>query len=299
MVDATFNGGNSPVKSDPTIQYGSGNVTLSINVAQFGRTFQDRTHAFKIKKRPSSVSPPGARIFNLAVRGIRGNNVQAYPGVEYDFTPQQLKIKKGDYVHFQWTGTPYCPAGAGQGKESTERSNVMQLKNNDPRANYPESLTKQVMFPKTADAERMSYLEQPDFCKDSNGNYLPYTSTGFPTDCCMTMDQLYAKHPNDANAREQDDQNCFFLNMAPDYYDGGLHKMNRAGMINYMSSRNNAYTNRAQRASINVQNVVSPLSAVAIAVGAAATIAGLAIGLGAWYNKKSGKKLGGFMPSKV
>jgi hypothetical protein len=30
--------------------------------------------------------------------------VQAYPAVEYDFTPQNLHVRTGDYIHIQWTG---------------------------------------------------------------------------------------------------------------------------------------------------------------------------------------------------
>ena len=58
-----------------------------------------RSHVFEIRK--STAELKGKNIFNLNVRGKRGNIVQVYPAVEYDFVPNTLTMKPGDYVHFQ------------------------------------------------------------------------------------------------------------------------------------------------------------------------------------------------------
>lgn len=58
-----------------------------------------RSHTLAVRKRPSDLQ--NVRIHNLNVRGKRGNIVQVYPGVEYDFVPNTLLVKEGDYVHFQ------------------------------------------------------------------------------------------------------------------------------------------------------------------------------------------------------
>ena len=58
-----------------------------------------RSHTFAIRERPDDLQ--GETIYNLNVRGKRGNIVQVYPGVEYDFVPNRLTIAVGDYLHIQ------------------------------------------------------------------------------------------------------------------------------------------------------------------------------------------------------
>eukprot|EP00296_Roombia_truncata_P007547 JP445988.1.p1 GENE.JP445988.1~~JP445988.1.p1 ORF type:complete len:722 (-),score=216.85 JP445988.1:113-2278(-) len=122
-------------------------VELAINTAQFGRTFQDRSHTFAIVPRPADV-PAGARVYNLNVRGKRGNIVQTYPGTEYDFAPSRLEVNPNDYVHIQWTGSNTNPNNNdGQGKQGTDRSNIAQMA--APGQNIPMQLSEMTMFNQT------------------------------------------------------------------------------------------------------------------------------------------------------
>merc|ERR1712065_71779 len=84
-TDARFNDGASPVEGDPLVSIGAGTpeLQLNINTAQFGRTFED-------------------------------------PSNEYDFVPNRMHIKKGDAVHWQWTGSE-------NNNNGNDRNNALQI----------------------------------------------------------------------------------------------------------------------------------------------------------------------------
>jgi len=111
----------SPVTQDPYIQVrgaaagatagqGNGILSLALNTNQYARTFQDRTYVFKIVARPTELMGLNPKIIvGLTVKGKRGNIVQTYPAVEYDFFPKELIVDENAQVHIQWTGSDYNP----------------------------------------------------------------------------------------------------------------------------------------------------------------------------------------------
>eukprot|EP01117_Protostelium_nocturnum_P015521 TRINITY_DN602_c0_g1_i1.p1 TRINITY_DN602_c0_g1~~TRINITY_DN602_c0_g1_i1.p1 ORF type:complete len:607 (-),score=183.22 TRINITY_DN602_c0_g1_i1:50-1870(-) len=242
--------------NNPTISVEAVNLTLALNTAQHGRTFQDRSHSFRIVQRPSGVSD-NARIYNLNVRGKRGNIVQTYPSVEYDFVPNNLEVRKGDYIHFQWMGCDHNPAGnAGEGKDKTDRSNIVQIPND------ASSTLKYSQFMNTADA--------PLF--DS-----PSTRNSFAGLNQVNCDP----DTNDQN----NDQNCKKLNAAPAYFDGGLFLQNSTGVKYFMSTRNNNFSNRDQKGVITVSNFLPTWGIAVVVVGSVFFAASAAVAGGVFYAK--------------
>jgi len=254
-----MNGNHAPLPQDPYVLVDNGPenqnsesyLSLAVDTDQFGRTFQDRSYVFSIKKRPTQL-PLDANIYNLNVRGKRGNIVQTFPAVEYDFVPNHLKVDEGDYIHFQWTGSDYNPQrgpndaeGAGpvdpidgpnqNGRE--DRSNIVEMDSlivSKPM-NYSDILKRTMFVNKDGDPDEkkireLALLNQTD---------------------CLTLKELYAI--KDINQRERDPRNCAKLNAArTPYADGGLVRMERAGTFRYMSTRNNHFSNRDQKGTVVV-----------------------------------------------
>jgi len=96
-------------------------LRLAINNRQIGRVFQDRSHVFQIHQRPGSI-PDDRNLYNINVRGRRGNIQQTFPSLEYDFWPTSVAVTQNDLVHFQWEGSNSQPKNsAGEGKDQTDR----------------------------------------------------------------------------------------------------------------------------------------------------------------------------------
>jgi len=265
FIDWTNNALGSPIYQDPAIPLdgNSTEVILAVDTTQFGRTFQDRTHTFVIASRPSGVSK-SSRLFNLNVRGKRGNIVQTYPATEYDFVPQYLYARVGDYIHFQWTGCDQNPAGnAGEGTDQTDRSNAVQIidgAHSSPVTDtWCEANKKKTLFQDPNLRLRMATLDQTN---------------------CVLRATLLAQNGNNAGAAEEDVRNCGKLNAAGPYFDGGVMRMNQTGTFYYMNTRNHEFSNRDQKGIIYIVPLL-PNWAVGIVVTggvlfvAAAGVAGM------------------------
>jgi len=270
---------------------------LAIQTDQWGRTFQDRSYTFQVKTPPGN--PVCDKIYNLNVRGKRGNIVQTFPAVEYDFVPNALNVTTGDCIHYQWVGSDYNPNRNPNDAEGgpphpvevdqsrSDRSNLVQL--SQERDNRPGLHT--TMF--AADIEvykRLAFLDQDV----ENG------------DSCQSFATLKANNPKDRNARDRDPRNCMKLNgQRNPYFDAGLLKPGLPNTYYYFSPRNNNFSNRGQKGVLIVrERDAGPLSAGAIFGISLAVLAGLAIlifGVKMCYDrrKEANRKIPAFLSSRT
>jgi len=265
FTDSTKNNDASPIRQDPYITYGGSQtqdsyLQLALNTDQVGRTFQDRSHTFYIAARPSGV-PAAAKVYNLNVRGKRGNIVETYPATEYDFTPNHLIVNIGDYVHFQWTGCNTNPNYAGEGTQGTDRSNIVQVA--DRMKNYPMNFNSQTMFNTPGKAWEMAHLNQ-------YGGVI--CTTVDQQNCCKSKTML-----DQDNNRDQNPQNCAKLNGPVAYFDGGVERMTAAGSYYYMSTRNNNFSNRSQKGTLEVTSIISQWGVALVSVGGASFVGASAL----------------------
>jgi len=100
------------------------------------------------------------------------------------------------------------------------------------------------------------------------------------TQCCLTLAQLQAI----GGDTTQNIQNCGLLNAdGANYFNGGLVKMIKAGVYNYMSTRNNNFTNRSQKGTVTVSSALSPFALTATIAGSAGFAGAATIAGGSWY----------------
>jgi len=234
-------------------EFASGNneeikMQLAVNTAQFGRTFQDRTHYFIVEDRPSDI-PADAVIKLQTVRGKRGNIVQTYPATEYFMHPEVQWVRAGDYVHFEWTGSNTNPNNNdGQGKQGTDRSNFVAQRVDQYDTTDYSNFEWDMTYDEGLRDEGSAGVSYPGYIKTPDGYELPdflvpelnTASFGGISEevrvALATSRQILGDH---GNMEELDDASTS-VNIAP-------QKMNTVGCTNYLCTRNNNFSNRAQK----------------------------------------------------
>jgi len=238
--------------------YGDGiiRMQLAVNTAQFGRCFEDRSHTFNVMNRPANV-PADASLSLLTTRGKRGNIVQVYPATEYFFHPEKMYLKEGDFVHIEHTGSNTNPNNNdGQGRQGTDRSNYCVQQTIDYSTENYSNFEHEMTFEDgkldygSAGVSYPAYVKQPDGyfvpellqkdIQDATKGTMGGMSQEQLTKLCLGM----GKTAFAGNMEELDDAGTGF-NMEP-------IKMTNKGCWNYMGTRNNNFSNRAQKGKLCV-----------------------------------------------
>jgi len=256
------NGVISPIQQNPTVDVGAymQGLRLAINTAQTGRTFQDRTHVFVVAAKPNLGAASGAAaaqvsnnqaMLNVNVRGKRGNIVQTFPAVEYDFEPNDLAVQQGQCLHFQWAGSNTHnngnPAGdgqagdAGEGRGGSDRSNIMEML--DMRSSFPQAYDQSASF---FDAATCKYPLSDETVSALDAKII-LASAGYFTDA-----------QDAADGGGQNNQNLDpLLNNVSGAFRQGLvccvTENTPAGDYYFVSTRNNNFSNRSQKMHIVVK----------------------------------------------
>lgn len=241
---------NNPQVDAFGTEFGAGRIKLqlAVNTAQFGRTFQDRSHYFFVNDPPAGDCE--AEVIKLqTVRGKRGNIVQVYPATEYIFHPEISFQRSGDCVHFAWTGSNTNPNNNdGQGKQGTDRSNMIVSRLDQyPKTDYSNfewdmTFEAGVIDTGSAGASYPSYVKNPDgyLIPDEFESELVTDSFGGMSEEVRTALATTRKYPHDYGNMEELDGAGTGFNMVP-------QKVTQQGCWNYLSTRNNNFSNRAQK----------------------------------------------------
>jgi len=234
-------------------------LQLAVNTAQYGRTFQDRTHMTYIMKRPETAG--NADIKLVTVAGKRGNIVQTFPGHEYFFVPETLHVRQYDLIHFMWSGSNTNPNNNdGQGKQGTDRSNICPMNSAiyKPDATLGTSGGDGINTDKgmigSIGTSYPAYVKEPELyaraaafseCSLPEQIQAPIAGLDLEVAEALCTGRRDPGAVNDFGNMEELDDAGASVSFAP-------QQAKEIGCWNYVSTRNNNFSNRSQKGTICV-----------------------------------------------
>jgi len=234
-------------------------LQLAVNTAQYGRTFQDRTHMTYVMKRPDNAG--NADIKLVTVAGKRGNIVQTFPGTEYFFIPEKLHVRQYDMIHFMWSGSNTNPNNNdGQGKQGTDRSNICPMNSAIYGANAAlgtadgDGLNTGLGMIGSIGTSYPAYVKEPtnyaraeafSSCSKPEQIQAPIAGLNMDVAEALCTGRRDPGAVNDFGNMEELDDAGASVSFAP-------QQAKELGCWNYVSTRNNNFSNRSQKGTICV-----------------------------------------------
>jgi len=221
-------------------------ISIALNTDQAGRTFQDRSYVMNIEPKKNLEEFNGCnKVINVATMGKRGNIVQSYPAIEYDWSPDNVDVKQGECLDFHIHGSDFNAAkdpNNGEGWKYSDRTNLMQKSqaaHNFPAFNEVFENDESLSFFDKDERYNLAYQGQKEKLEDQ----------GYE---CKSEDD------DDVDDENNDPRICGKLNSAPNHYKL-LKKVDaQVGVYDFISTRNNNFSNRAHTLSIAVSEGMSP-----------------------------------------
>lgn len=233
---------------------------IATNTNQYGRTFQDRTYTFQVLARNGKDAKgvqvadaiPGkcdGKLLAMGVRGKRGNIVQSYPSVEYDFVPNKMTVTEDDCVHLQWTGSDYNPNRNPNNGEGGPANPNKSNEGKSDRTNMVQTNRLSYNIPVLSSADFSMFDANVEQWKRMTFNDQPLDSATQ----CLTATELKEAGINNREDRERDNRNCGKLSgQKIPHMNIGVVKAGPTGTYEYMSTRNNNLSNRGQKGTFTV-----------------------------------------------
>jgi hypothetical protein len=183
--------------------------------------------------------------------------------MEYDFV-HPTDIPQGALLHIQFAGADSNNNGnAGNGKAGTDCSNLVQISGSG--ITKASSIHKHTLFFNGEEQDSYDEEYEPEDVQNCdnwwgschrnrpNGEELVAKLAFLDQDYyARSRTKACPSDPEDYNNQDNKNQNCYQLNNAPAYYDGGLVEMRDQGTHHIASTRNNDYSNRSHKSKIIV-----------------------------------------------
>ena len=226
-------------------------IEMSYNTDQLARTFQDRTFMIKFKARPNGL-PANAKIHTLNTVGNLGTNVEVYPNFEFAFHPENVKAKRGDYIHIQSSGSSNQP-----NTDDSSQVDVLGRVIEQTKSKYRSNLV--AIRTKKDHVVDQSYYDQNGVSSknifgitNSDLKFAKYKDAGEMTKR-LAYDGLYGDGKNYASNQPSEQPK---MDIGKDIVawrvDFGLIKLSKPGKYYFMDTHNHRFGSRTVKGSLVV-----------------------------------------------